>query len=170
MAKITLVLGGTRSGKSAFAEKFVLSSGKQPVYLATAVIFNEEMKERVQKHRSRRCSDWLNIEEPVNILAKLEHHNSANKIVLVDCLTVWLANLMEYRLDIEKQIAALVEGLGKLQMDTVFVASEVGLGIIPENRIAREFSDHAGLLNQKIASIADNVFFVAAGLPLKLKG
>lgn len=170
MANITLILGGTRSGKSAFAEDYVLSFKKQPIYLATAEIFNDEMKERVEKHRSRRCTDWITIEEPVDILSKLQRNDGAGTMVLVDCLTVWLGNLMEHHLDVEKQMLKLVEGVTKLQAEIVFVASEVGLGIIPDNRISREFSDYAGLLNQKIAGIAANVFFVAAGLPLRLKG
>lgn len=170
MAKITLVVGGTRSGKSAFAENYVLSVHKQPVYLATAEIFNEEMKKRVETHQSRRQSNWINVEEPVDILKALQHHNSADKIILVDCLSVWLGNLMEHHLDVEQEMANLVDGLAAIEVETVIVASEVGLGIVPENKLARDFSDYAGALNQKIAAIAANVFFVAAGLPLRLKG
>lgn len=170
MSKITLVLGGTRSGKSVFAENYVLSTQKQPVYLATAEIFNEEMKKRIKTHQSRRQSIWINVEEPVDILKVLQHHNSVDKIVLVDCLSVWLGNLIEHHLDPEREIVNLVDGLASIEVETVIVASEVGLGIVPENRLAREFSDYAGALNQKIAAIAANVFFVAAGLPLRLKG
>ncbi|WP_297327374.1 bifunctional adenosylcobinamide kinase/adenosylcobinamide-phosphate guanylyltransferase [uncultured Bartonella sp.] len=170
MSKITLVLGGTRSGKSVFAENYVLSTQKQPVYLATAEIFNEEMKKRIKTHQSRRQSIWINVEEPVDILKVLQHHNSVDKIVLVDCLSVWLGNLIEHHLDPEQEMANLVDGLASIEVETVIVASEVGLGIVPENRLAREFSDYAGALNQKIAAIAANVFFVAAGLPLRLKG
>lgn len=170
MSKITLVLGGTRSGKSVFAENYVLSTQKQPVYLATAEIFNEEMKKRIKIHQSRRQSIWINVEEPVDILKVLQHHNSVDKIVLVDCLSVWLGNLIEHHLDPEQEIVNLVDGLASIEVETVIVASEVGLGIVPENRLAREFSDYAGALNQKIAAIAANVFFVAAGLPLRLKG
>ena len=170
MAKITLILGGTRSGKSVFAENYVLSANKTPVYLATAEIFNEEMKKRVDMHRSRRKSGWINVEEPIDIMGEIAKHNSEQKIVLVDCLSVWLGNLLEHHRNVETEMAKLVDGLAKLEVETVFVSSEVGLGIVPDNKLAREFSDYAGLMNQKIANIAETVFFVAAGLPLKLKG
>ena len=170
MANITLILGGIRSGKSAFAENFVLAAGKQPIYLATSEYFNEEMRNRIEKHRARRDGRWINLEHPLDILAELQRYNTMDNIVLVDCLTVWLGNLMHYQRDIENDIALFVDGLKVLDVDVVLVASEVGLSIVPDNQMARHFADYAGMLNQAVAAIASNVYFIAAGLPLKLKG
>lgn len=170
MANITLILGGIRSGKSAFAENFVLAAGKQPIYLATGEYFNEEMRSRIEKHRARRDGRWINLEQPLDILAELQRYNTLDNIVLVDCLTVWLGNLMHYQRDIENDITLFVDGLKMLDVDVVLVASEVGLSIVPDNQMARHFADYAGTLNQAVAAIASNVYFIAAGLPLKLKG
>lgn len=170
VAKITLVLGGIRSGKSVFAENFVLASNKEPVYLATAEIFDDEMRNRVQKHRSRRDVRWTNIEQSIDILSILERFHNSDKIVLVDCLAQWLGNLMHHQHDVGNAITSLVAGLETIDCEVVFVANEVGLSIIPENKMAREFADYSGQLNQAIAAIASDVYFVAAGLPLKLKG
>lgn len=170
MANITLILGGIRSGKSAFAENLVLAAGKQPIYLATSEYFNEEMRNRIEKHRVRRDGRWINLEQPLDILAELQRYNTMDNIVLVDCLTVWLGNLMHYQRDIGNDIALFVDGLKMLDVDVVLVASEVGLSIVPDNQMARKFADYAGTLNQAVAAIASNVYFIAAGLPLKLKG
>lgn len=170
VAKITLVLGGIRSGKSVFAENFVLASNKEAVYLATAEIFDDEMRNRVQKHRSRRDARWTNIEQSIDILSILERFHNSDKIVLVDCLAQWLGNLMHHQHDVGNAITSLVAGLETIDCEVVFVANEVGLSIIPENKMAREFADYSGQLNQAIAAIASDVYFVAAGLPLKLKG
>lgn len=170
LAELTLVLGGARSGKSRFAEHLVLSCDKKPIYLATAEAFDDEMRMRIQLHCERRDTRWSNYEAPLDIVAVLQKHDQNNQIILLDCLTVWLGNLMHGQLNIKNEIDHLLSALLDLKSDIVFVASEVGLSIVPENAMARQFRDHAGELNQAIAAICNHVYFIAAGLPLKLKG
>jgi len=168
--KITFVLGGARSGKSAYAEKLVEASQLQPVYLATGRAFDGEMENRISIHRDRRGSQWQTVEEPLNLADVLKQHTGSDRFVLVDCLTLWVTNLMMAEHNIATETAKLIEALGQLTGPVVFVSNEVGLGIVPENRMAREFRDHAGFLHQAVASVADEVYFLAAGLPIKMKG
>ncbi|MFV0800195.1 bifunctional adenosylcobinamide kinase/adenosylcobinamide-phosphate guanylyltransferase [Brucella sp. MAB-22] len=168
--KSVLVLGGARSGKSSYAEKMVESSGLQPLYLATGRAFDKEMENRIAIHRDRRGSEWQTVEEPLDLVGALTLNAAADRFVLVDCLTLWLTNLMMAERDITTETASLVAMLPNLAGPVVFVSSEVGLGIVPENRMAREFRDHAGFLHQAVAAIADEVYFMAAGLPLRMKG
>lgn len=167
---IRLVLGGARSGKSAFAEGLVAESGLERLYLATGRAFDGEMEARIALHRERRGADWTTIEEPLELAAALADHSTAERIVLVDCLTLWLTNLMMAERDVGAAFDGLVAMLPRLAGPVVLVSNEVGLGIVPENRMAREFRDHAGRLHQRIAALADEVTFVAAGLPLRMKG
>lgn len=169
-AKITFVLGGARSGKSSFAEKLVEDSGLQPVYLATGRAFDKEMESRISIHRNRRGSEWQTVEEPLDLVGALQKHVGHDRFVLVDCLTLWTTNLMMAEQNIAAETERLIAALPQLSGPVVFVSNEVGLGIVPENRMAREFRDHAGFLHQAIASVADEVYFMAAGLPLKMKG
>jgi adenosylcobinamide kinase/adenosylcobinamide-phosphate guanylyltransferase len=165
---ITLVLGGARAGKSRFAEELIESTARPALYLATAEPRDEEMRARIAAHRSRRGARWTTIEEPlelVNILLA-----EATRPVLIECLTLWLSNLMGAQRDIGFEIERLLAVLPQAQTPVVLVANEVGLGIVPENALAREFRDHAGRLNQSIARLAQRVVFMAAGLPLVLKG
>ncbi|MEL4375761.1 bifunctional adenosylcobinamide kinase/adenosylcobinamide-phosphate guanylyltransferase [Brucella cytisi] len=168
--KSVLVLGGARSGKSSYAEKMVESSGLQPLYLATGRAFDKEMENRIAIHRDRRGSEWQTVEEPLDLVGALTLNAAADRFVLVDCLTLWLTNLMMAERDIATETASLVAMLPNLAGPVVFVSNEVGLGIVPENRMAREFRDHAGFLHQAVAAIADEVYFMAAGLPLRMKG
>ena len=168
--KSVLVLGGARSGKSSYAEKMAQSSGLQPLYLATGRAFDDEMENRIAIHRDRRGSDWQTVEEPLDLVSALTLHVAVDRFVLVDCLTLWLTNLMMAERDIAAETAGLVAMLPNLAGPVVFVSNEVGLGIVPENRMAREFRDHAGFLHQAVAAIADEVYFMAAGLPLRMKG
>jgi len=168
--KSVLVLGGARSGKSSYAEKMVESSGLQPLYLATGRAFDKEMENRIAIHRDRRGSEWQTVEEPLDLIGALTLNAAADRFVLVDCLTLWLTNLMMVERDIATETARLVAMLPNLAGPVVFVSNEVGLGIVPENRMAREFRDHAGFLHQAVAAIADEVYFMAAGLPLRMKG
>ena len=168
--KSVLVLGGTRSGKSSYAEKMAQSSGLQPLYLATGRAFDDEMENRIAIHRDRRGSDWQTVEEPLDLVSALTLHVTVNRFVLVDCLTLWLTNLMLAERDIAAETAGLVAMLPDLAGPVVFVSNEVGFGIVPENRMAREFRDHAGFLHQAVAAVADEVYLIAAGLPLKMKG
>ncbi len=169
LGKNTLVLGGRRSGKSRFAEGLVLSSGLKPIYLATGRITDDEMRERVAVHRERRSSDWETVEEPLALADALRQTARKGRIVLVDCLTFWVTNLMMEKADVARECDGLVKQLGELTSPVVLVSNETGLGIIPDNKMAREFGDLAGTVNQNIAAYCDTVHFVAAGLPLTLK-
>jgi adenosylcobinamide kinase / adenosylcobinamide-phosphate guanylyltransferase len=164
---VTLVLGGARSGKSQFAESLLAPGREQRIYLATGEPGDAEMQRRIAEHRARRGSGWHTIEAPLDIATPLSH--AGNSPVLVDCLTLWLSNLMVADLAIEEATAGLCRALGKLRAPAVLVSNEVGLGIVPENALAREFRDHAGRLHQRVAAVADRVIFIAAGLPLTLK-
>lgn len=168
--KITFLLGGARSGKSSYAEKLVEDSGLQPVYLATGRAFDEEMESRISIHRHRRGSEWQTVEEPLDLVGMLEKYARHDRFVLVDCLTLWITNLMMAEQNIAAETKTLIAALRQLSGPVVFVSNEVGLGIVPENRMAREFRDHAGFLHQAVASVADEVYFMAAGLSLKMKG
>lgn len=170
MARIDLVLGGTRSGKSVFAENLVLQTDLTAIYLATAQAFDDEMKTRIQLHQERRKDYWQTLECPLELGAALKSLNSPDNLILVDCLTLWLSNLMLNDYDIAAYQNALLNQLENNQSHLVFVANEVGLGIVPDNKLGRQFRDFAGELNQKIASYAENVYFIAAGLPIQLKG
>ncbi len=169
-ASVTLVLGGARSGKSRYAERLVEGQAGEPVYIATAEAGDEEMADRIARHRARRSARWRTVEAPLGLTAALADAVAPDRGVLVDCLTLWLANLIEAGLDVRGEIARLLAALPTLDGPVAFVANEVGLGIVPDNALARACRDHAGLLNQEIAAAADRVVFVAAGLPLVLKG
>lgn len=162
---ITLVLGGARSGKSAYAEKLVEDIGGG-TYLATSRVWDAEMTERVRLHQQRRNHLWTTVEEPLAIQKIIA---GAKAPMLVDCLTLWLSNQMEMEADIEQESQSLCRALQESEQDIVLVSNEVGLGIVPENALARKFRDHAGRLNQTVAQTADRVVFVAAGLPLIMK-
>ena len=169
LERVTLVLGGARSGKSAFAEGLVGASGK-PIYLATAEALDDEMVERIRRHRARRAARWITVEEPLELVSSLSEHAAPRSVVLVDCLTVWLGNLIHAGRHIDTESKALVELLPTLAGPVVFVSNEVGMGIVPENKMARDFRDHAGRLHQALAARADSVYFVVAGIAAALKG
>ncbi len=169
LARVTLVLGGARSGKSRFAEGLVEASGLTPVYLATAQAFDAEMRERIALHRSRRGEQWLCVEEPIELAATLQQACAPDRCVLVDCLTLWTTNAMLAERDVMAETEALATLLPSLRGPVVFVSNEVGLGIVPDNALARRFRDLAGVVNQRIAAAAQTVHFVAAGLPMTLK-
>jgi adenosylcobinamide kinase/adenosylcobinamide-phosphate guanylyltransferase len=165
----TLVLGGARSGKSAFAERMIAESSLSRVYLATATADDGEMQDRIAHHRSRRGSDWTAVEEPLALIDALTQASRPGCAVLVDCLTLWLSNLMLAGRDPDVEAKRLARFLGLAANPIVLVSNEVGLGIVPETRLGRDFRDAQGRLNQMVASSVPNVVFVAAGLPLWLK-
>lgn len=168
--KTVLVLGGARSGKSVFAEGLAGRSRLEAVYLATGRPFDGEMETRIAAHRARRGDAWRTVEAPVDLVGALAANCAADRIVLVDCLTLWVTNLMLADMPMEPAFSAFTELMPKLAGPAIFVSNEVGLGIVPDNAMARAFRDHAGQLNQMVAAAADEVHFIAAGLPLKLKG
>lgn len=167
LPRSTLVLGGARSGKSTYAEA-LLAAGAA-LYLATGQAFDDEMAERIRLHTDRRGPHWTTVEEPLELAATLDRVLSPDRPVLVDCLTLWISNLMHAGRDVDNETARLTEVLANPAGPVVLVSNEVGLGLVPDNRLAREFRDHQGRVNQRVAHICSRVVFVAAGLPLFLK-
>lgn len=178
---LTLILGGARSGKSAYAEKLAQQASKQVSYLATAQALDAEMQARISHHQVRRPPAWRIVEEPLALAASLQALDAENTVIIVDCLTLWLTNLLYSIPQSEhgpvhtpprfvQERAALLEILPRLQAEVIFVSNEVGMGITPIAASARWFVDEAGRLHQALASVVDRVVFVAAGLPLVMKG
>jgi adenosylcobinamide kinase/adenosylcobinamide-phosphate guanylyltransferase len=168
----TLILGGARSGKSALAERMATNSQREVVYIATAQAGDGEMAVRIAHHRARRPAEWRSIEEPLTLASALREHARVDRCVLVDCLTLWLSNLLgdADASRFERERDALLESVSSLPGDIVFVSNEVGLGIVPLGELTRRFVDEAGRLHQALATQCERVVFVAAGLPLALKG
>ena len=166
--KLTLVLGGARSGKSRYAESLIATLPPPWLYVATAEAGDEEMAARISAHRARRGPDWRTIEAPRHLVAALQ--KAGTMPVLVDCLTLWLSNLMLADIDIEAETAHLERALAAAAAPVVLVANEVGSGIVPDHPLGRKFRDLQGMLNQRIAARADRVVLMVAGLPLALKG
>ncbi|OSQ40897.1 adenosylcobinamide kinase [Thalassospira mesophila] len=166
---VHLVLGGARSGKSKFAEDLVVAAGGG-TYIATGRAWDDEMVERINHHKQRRGSLWATIEEPLDlcaVLSRLDHDSEGP--VLVDCLTLWLTNLMINEDNIDQEIDQLCDLLPRLALPVLLVSNEVGFGIVPENAMARAFRDHAGRLHQRIAALASRVTLVVAGIPMAVK-
>ena len=179
----SFVLGGARSGKSAHAEALAHDTGKEVVYIATAQAGDTEMARRIALHRSRRSAAWRTLEEPLALADALREWSTPQRVLLIDCLTVWLSNLLfserhDYpdtgviqppqRFDDER--AAFLAALAASTGDVVLVSNEVGMGIVPMGAVSRWYADEAGRLNQAVAACCERVVFVAAGLPLVLKG
>jgi adenosylcobinamide kinase / adenosylcobinamide-phosphate guanylyltransferase len=167
---LALVLGGARSGKSAYAERLVTASGLDAVYIATAAVGDDEMAARIKDHRARRNPSWRTVEVPDGLEEALEREAGEGRAVLVDCLTLWLSNLMLADADVEARTERLCNAAREAPGLRVLVSNEVGLGLVPETPLGRRFRDAQGRLNQAVAAVADNVVFMAAGLPLVLKG
>ncbi len=165
-----LILGGARSGKSAFAQRQAATAGLHVLYLATAQAGDAEMSERIAHHRADRPTDWGLVEEPLALASALQTHAAPDRCLLVDCLTLWLSNLLDAgddRLDAETR--ALLNTLPNLPGQVLLVSNEVGQGIVPINPLARRFRDEAGRLHQAVARLCGRVTLVVAGLPLTLK-
>jgi adenosylcobinamide kinase/adenosylcobinamide-phosphate guanylyltransferase len=165
-----LVLGGARSGKSRLAEQIVEGSGLARFYLATAEAGDEEMLQRIAEHRARRGTGWRTVKTPRDLEKTLAETARPGHAVLVDCLTLWLSNIFLDEGDVAERITALAVTLRQLPGLIVVVSNEVGLGIVPDNALGRSFRDAQGQLNQSVAEMCETVIFVAAGLPLALKG
>ncbi|WP_037317232.1 bifunctional adenosylcobinamide kinase/adenosylcobinamide-phosphate guanylyltransferase [Ruegeria halocynthiae] len=166
---LTFVLGGAASGKSAFAEQLVVSSGKNKVYLATSQVFDDEMRTKVQRHLTQRGAGWTTIEAPYDLGPVLADLN-ADQACLIDCATMWLTNHLLAEHDLEQAQATLLQALQSCRAPVVIVSNEVGYGIVPENALSRRFREAQGRLNIALAAQADLVVQVTAGLPLALKG
>ena len=187
---VQLILGGARSGKSSLAEKMAKASGKEVVYIATATIYDNEMQQRINRHIDDRPDHWHTVEEPIKLAQVLQQHAAENKCLLVDCLTLWLTNILmaegaptnieqngldqdRNKLEQIKSLAEckeeLLQTLAELPGQIILVSNEVGQGIVPMGELSRRFVDEAGWLHQDIARIAQHVTLVVAGLPMQLK-
>jgi adenosylcobinamide kinase/adenosylcobinamide-phosphate guanylyltransferase len=164
---VTLILGGARSGKSRHGESLITALPVPWVYIATAEAWDDEMRARIEAHRARRAAGWRTVEAPLALAPALTEAGTAP--VLVDCLTLWLTNLMLAGRDVAAETEALLAALAARAGKTVLVANEVGLGIVPEHRLGRDFRDAAGLLHQRLAAEAGRVLFIVAGLPMVVK-
>jgi adenosylcobinamide kinase/adenosylcobinamide-phosphate guanylyltransferase len=167
---VTLVLGGARSGKSRYAETLIAHAATTATYIATAEPGDDEMAARIAEHRSRRGGFWRTVEVPLDLAPAILAHADPTRPILVDCLTLWLSNLLGAGRLVEHESERLRGVLRGVAGPVVLVANEVGLGLVPETPLGRQFRDAAGRLNQEIAALADRVVFLAAGLPLVLKG
>jgi len=166
---VTLVLGGARSGKSRYAEGLIEAAAAGGTYCATAEARDQEMASRIAAHRARRGAFWHTVEEPLALAPVIAAEAKSERPLLIDCLTLWLSNLLLAGKPSDDETAALCAALRLAAGPVVLVANEVGMGLVPETPLGREFRDAAGCLNQEVATLADRVVFVAAGLPLVLK-
>jgi len=172
---IELVIGGARSGKSAYAEKRANESGKKVIYIATAEAGDSEMQTRIDQHRQNRPQQWQTVEEPIKLADVIQQNSGSELCLLVDCLTLWLTNILfdkqgELQQTVfEKETTALYNSLSNYSGQIILVTNEVGLGIVAIDRMTRRFVDEAGLLHQKIAAISNKVVLITAGLPQVLK-
>jgi adenosylcobinamide kinase/adenosylcobinamide-phosphate guanylyltransferase len=167
----TLILGGVRSGKSRYAAELARARTGPVTLIVTARVQDEEMASRVAAHRASRPADWVVVEEPMQLAAALLNAANPDRLVIVDCLTLWLSNLLcgEDEAALLRESIALLEAVPRLPGSCVLVTNEVGFGIIPANALARRFADEAGLLHQRLAALCDRVVLMAAGLPLNIK-
>ncbi|WP_455539753.1 bifunctional adenosylcobinamide kinase/adenosylcobinamide-phosphate guanylyltransferase [Terrisporobacter sp.] len=185
MSNIILVTGGARSGKSNFAESLCIRQNNETAYIATSIPFDEEMKSRVKKHQESRPKEWKTYEIYKDIYTIVEELNENHKTVIMDCVTLMVNNLMfTYGIEVDKatskeldeledyikdQIIKLMEALKKTDLYFVIVSNEVGMGIVPENKLSRIYADFIGRVNQLIAKYSDEVYFVVSGVPMKVK-
>lgn len=167
-----LILGGVRSGKSHLAEKLALQSGKPVTYIATATAEDDEMRDRITAHQQRRSNEWMVIEEPLYLARTLKAHDNNNQCMLVDCLTLWLSNLLCKNDDalLQQETGQLLDTLSVVKSHIILVSNETNMGIIPANELSRRFCDTAGNLHQQLAAQCDRVILTVAGLPHVIKG
>lgn len=165
---ISLVLGGARSGKTARA--LALAATPPHRYVATAAALDGEMEDRILAHKAERGETWTLTEEQVDLAGVIDAHGGPDDTLLIDCLTLWLSNLMHHGHDVDARTKALCEALSRTPSRVILVSNEIGMGLVPMEKLSRDFRDAQGRLNQRIAAVADHVEFVAAGLPLTLKG
>lgn len=169
MTELTLILGGAASGKSLFAERFITNAGLRRHYIATAQAWDDEMQKKIAAHRDRRVGDWKVTEAPLDPGATISA-SEPGEIILLDCATLWLSNVMLAEKHVETAIQRLLGAVTERRTPIVIVSNETGMGIVPEHKLGRAFRDAQGLLNQRLAEAADNAILVVAGLPMVLKG
>lgn len=169
MTKSLLVLGGARSGKSVYAQKLAENSGEKPILIATAQAHDAEMTARIARHAAERSAAWSVIQEPLMLAAALEAEARPGAIVVVDCATLWLSNLMLRETDLDRASAEITDAIRRLAGPAIFVSNEVGQGIVPENALARAFRDAQGRLNQALMRSCDAAVLVVAGAPIQVK-
>lgn len=167
--KALFVLGGARSGKSRYAQARAEACAGQLIFIATAQAFDAEMTDRIAQHRADRGERWSTVEAPLDLAGAIAAHDAADTVLLIDCLTLWASNLMFEERDIAHETQKLVGAIAAARSQIVLVANEVGLGIVPDNALARRFRDVAGSINQAVAAAADEAVMMFAGLPLWLK-
>jgi adenosylcobinamide kinase/adenosylcobinamide-phosphate guanylyltransferase len=163
------VLGGARSGKSRYAQTRAEAMPGQLVFVATAEALDEDMANRIDRHRADRDARWRTVEAPLNVAEAIENEARPGHVVLVDCLTLWASNLIFADRNVDTETRKLTDAMARATGPLILVANEVGLGIVPDNVLARQFRDAAGIINQAVAAAANEAVFLAAGLPLKLK-
>ncbi|MDE0510090.1 MAG: bifunctional adenosylcobinamide kinase/adenosylcobinamide-phosphate guanylyltransferase [Gammaproteobacteria bacterium] len=163
-----LILGGARSGKSRHAMRLAEEKANSPVLIATAIAGDQEMRLRIARHRRDRGANWTTVEEPLELAGAIASHAPGN-VVVVDCLTLWLSNLLHEERDCEAEVNRLLKAVEDSTAELILVSNEVGLGIVPATSLGRKFRDEQGSLNQRLAEVAGEVVFLAAGLPLPLK-
>ncbi len=165
MKEVALITGGAKSGKSSYAVKLAMQYEKPRIFIATAVAFDDEMRKRIENHRIERGLEFETIEEPIKLAEVLTH--AEGNVCVIDCITVWINNLIYYnKLD---EIEKFIEALKNPSCNTIIVSNEVGMGIVPDNKLSRQYVDTLGRINQRIASIAENVVLMASGIPLHIK-
>jgi len=171
MQRIVFILGGARSGKSAYAMKEALSENGKKAFIATAEALDHEMNERIEKHKKERGSAWDTYEEPVKLAQLIKRIKGKYDVMIVDCLTLWMSNIMHIGCDINKEIKDLTSSFAISSPSlTYIISNELGLGLVPDSSLGRSYRDNLGLLNQRVANIATDVIFMVAGIPMKIKG
>jgi adenosylcobinamide kinase/adenosylcobinamide-phosphate guanylyltransferase len=165
-----LITGGARAGKSRYAERLMRARPARHAVIATATAGDPEMAERIARHKAERDKSWDVIEQPISVRSAIRNAARPDRIVLLDCLTLWISNLMAERREIDIEISGLVGTLQNAAGPVIIISNEVGLGIVPENPLARAFRDHLGRANQAVAAVAECAVFMAAGIPIVLKG
>ena len=173
MKKITLMIGGCKSGKSRHALELAEKLNSRRIFIATCIPFDEELKERISRHQQERDETWKTVDVPINLPEAISAHDGNNTVLLVDCLTLWINNLLMASEDqsyVDQNVEKLLQSLSRARCPVILVANEVGAGIVPENRLARLFRDAAGSANQRIAAAADQVIYMVAGIPMTIKG
>jgi adenosylcobinamide kinase/adenosylcobinamide-phosphate guanylyltransferase len=167
--RVIFVIGGARSGKSSFALNRASGVSGKKAYIATAQALDAEMDDRIKKHKQERGNEWDTIEEPFRLAETIKEISGNYETVIIDCLTLWLSNLMLGDKDVEEEMRSFISSLATVTCSLFTVSNEVGMGIVPDNALSRRFRDLAGHLNQKVARIADEVYLVTAGIPLRIK-